>query len=502
MLSVLRTSSIRKSLISSWAFSSFRPRTITSRPDNANSTIGVTLPSQVGDKALGIPTAPNSNRPGNATLAAVALGVAATDPSAASSLAQLWASVSTLPVSDPMVPVLVLALLQAVMGGFDNLVHHELLLRLPWTGSAEREQLLHATRQILYFAVFLALAGITPTGVYAYGLLGILGVETTLTLADFLEEDRTRLLPWTERITHTLLTINYGAILALWVPIILSWAALPTGIAIHHYGIPGWLNFFVALGVLTWGGRDYAAWRRLTRINASAKNNPLVLNLKTPSQRFLVTGGTGFIGSKLCNALLREGHDVTLLVRDRVKAAKFFSKVGGKLTLIPSFAELNPEQSEFDVVINLAGEPIGEGRWTTAKKERIFSSRVKLTEDLLEFLKKMKNPPKTLVSGSAIGYYGVNKDNKDTEFTENSEVLEEESLSHTLCQQWEQVALSAEKLGTRVVLLRTGIVLGLDGGALSQMLIPFDLGVGGIMGSGKHWMPWVHVEDTIHIIGR
>jgi hypothetical protein len=242
---------------------------------------------------------------------------------------------------------------------------------------------------------------------------------------------------------------------------------LPTGISLAYYGLPTFVNVAVAGGVFLWGVRDFLASRRILKFNKvtfypfigsdlspqAEKSNPFVLQLKTPSQRVFVTGATGFIGSKLCKALLREGHDVTVLVRDRNKAAKLFSGVGGKLTLVPSLASLNPETTHFDVVVNLAGEPIGQGRWTKARKERMFESRVKLTEDLIEFLKKLKSPPKTLVSGSAIGYYGINHDHKDITFTEESQPLERESLSHTLCQKWEEVAMSAEKLGVRLVFL-------------------------------------------------
>lgn len=149
-------------------------------------------------------------------------------------------------------------------------------------------------RQVLYALVFLSLAGVTPTGIYAYGLLGILGIESKekhvalhllspagLTVADFLEEDRSRLLPWTERIAHTLLTVNYGAILALWVPVIcnhlvaawpltltiVTWAALPTGISLINYGVPSFINGAVALGVLIWGIRDFLASRRIYKFN-------------------------------------------------------------------------------------------------------------------------------------------------------------------------------------------------------------------------------------------
>lgn len=173
------------------------------------------------------------------------------------------------------------------------------------------------------------------------------------------------------------------------------------------------------------------------------------MQLSNPRQSILVTGGTGFIGQRLCKALLREGHDVTILVRDRKKAGTLFSDSTGKLTFISSFDDLNSDTSYFDIVVNLAGDPIGDGRWTSAKKERMFTSRVRLTQDLVSFLKKLNTPPKTLISGSAIGYYGINSNQSDLEFTEESSSLSEGGLSHSLCDQWEQTALEACQLGTR-----------------------------------------------------
>lgn len=138
-------------------------------------------------------------------------------------------------------------------------------------------------------------------------------------------------------------------------------------------------------------------------------------------------------------------------MRDRKKAVELLGRSGGNLTLISSFDELDPLHSYFHAVINLAGDPIGEGRWTASKKERIYQSRLGLTHNLISFLSKLKTPPKTLISGSAIGYYGVNSEHTDTLFDEETSPLSLGGLSHDLCAKWEESALTAEKLGIRFV---------------------------------------------------
>lgn len=222
--------------------------------------------------------------------------------------------------SDAMVPVLGLAALQVCMGGFDNIYHHELTERLPWRSSQAGEQSLHAMRGFLYAGVFASFAGVTPHGAFAYGMAGVLVVETGITLYDFVTEDRTRMLPATERVTHTLMTLNYGALLACWMPVLLlDWATQPTALVLQNYGLFSGVNAVCAAGVGLWSIRDYYASKRLHRFAVE----PLpTLALALPRQRFLITGATGLLGSVLVKCLLAEGHEVTVVVRDPVKAAK------------------------------------------------------------------------------------------------------------------------------------------------------------------------------------
>ena len=207
--------------------------------------------------------------------------------------------------------------------------------------------------------------------------------------------------------------------------------------------------------------------------------------------KILITGGTGFIGSVLCSRLIEENHDVVVLSRHS-KTIKIPALGIAKL-------ELLNDDVFFDVVINLAGEPIANKRWTDKQKQRILSSRIDTTRKLIEYFKRTEHKPKVLISASAIGYYGIGETNEAIKAI-NEDASGDESFSSQLCQQWEAVALEAEKLGVRTCLLRTGIVLGKGGGALSKMLLPFKLGLGGKIGSGKQWMSWIHLDDLVGTI--
>ena len=202
----------------------------------------------------------------------------------------------------------------------------------------------------------------------------------------------------------------------------------------------------------------------------------------------LITGGTGFIGSALCSRLLEENNKIVVLSRhpEKIKSP------------IKAIADLNDLKGSdiFDVVVNLSGEPIANKRWSDKQKHQIFSSRIDITEKLISYFEKLENKPKLLISGSAIGYYGIDKTDNVIEEKEKGD----NSFSSELCQKWEAVALKAEKLGIRTCLLRTGIVLGENGGALSKMLLPFKMCLGGRVGHGKQWMSWIHIDDLIGII--
>ena len=202
--------------------------------------------------------------------------------------------------------------------------------------------------------------------------------------------------------------------------------------------------------------------------------------------RVLITGASGYIGTALSEALVKRGDEVIAWVhRNAVSTAG-----------VKSVRNLSEIDAPVDAVVNLAGAPIADARWSEARKVLLLSSRLQPTNALVEWMGRQEQPPSTLISGSAIGFYGA--------CTADAEVAEESEprcsdFSAKLCQQWEAAALKAEALGTRVCLIRTGIVLG-KGGALAKMRLPFLLGGGGPIGSGQQWMPWIHLDDEVRAI--
>jgi uncharacterized protein (TIGR01777 family) len=212
--------------------------------------------------------------------------------------------------------------------------------------------------------------------------------------------------------------------------------------------------------------------------------------------RVLVLGGTGFIGRALVPALQRDGHTVVIWTRavDRARA-----RLGADIEAVDAVAGtrgLTSVVATCDAVINLAGEPV-IGRWTAARREAIHSSRVGLTRQLIDAITFADRRPRVLVSGSAIGYYG----------DRGAEVLTENSppgsgFLSDLARDWEARALEGGALGVRTVVLRTGVVLGRDGGAIAAMLPWFSRGLGGPIGSGRQYLSWIHLHDLVAIIVR
>ncbi|OTA20420.1 epimerase [Xenorhabdus beddingii] len=203
----------------------------------------------------------------------------------------------------------------------------------------------------------------------------------------------------------------------------------------------------------------------------------------------LITGGTGLIGHHLTYRLLSLSHSITILSRSPQKVYALFSDRVECWTTLDDQNNLNG----FDAVINLAGEPIVNKRWTPKQKDRLCQSRWQLTERLSQLINASDSPPSVFISGSAIGYYG---DQGQSVVTENDPPHDE--FAHQLCQRWEQLALQAKSEKTRVCLLRTGIVLAKKGGALQKMLPMFRLGLGGKIGNGKQYMPWIHIDDMVN----
>ncbi|MFB4213819.1 TIGR01777 family oxidoreductase [Shouchella sp. JSM 1781072] len=205
-----------------------------------------------------------------------------------------------------------------------------------------------------------------------------------------------------------------------------------------------------------------------------------------------ITGGTGLVGQKLTNFLVEQGHSVTILTRN-VSNKQNKENVNYVEWLNPNASPADQLEGT-DAIVNLAGESI-MGRWTKLKKERILSSRLEATTELLSIIKQLKKKPKVLVNGSAMGYYG-HSDSR--QFTEEDRPANTPFLGD-VTQKWEKSASQATELGIRTVYARIGIVLDADGGALPKMLLPYKLYVGGKVGTGKQWMSWIHIDDLIRL---
>jgi uncharacterized protein (TIGR01777 family) len=204
--------------------------------------------------------------------------------------------------------------------------------------------------------------------------------------------------------------------------------------------------------------------------------------------KVLVSGATGLVGSHFTRLAQAAGHECVALTRS--------PRTAEDIGWDPEQQRLDPRHLlDFDAVVHLAGDNIGQGRWTAAKKRRIRDSRVRGTELLCRTLAQLERRPATLVSASAIGYYGDRGD----------EVLTEQSPPGSgfladVCRQWELATQPAADAGIRVVNGRIGVVLAADGGALKQMLVPFRLGVGGVIGSGRQVISWISIDDLVAAI--
>jgi uncharacterized protein len=209
----------------------------------------------------------------------------------------------------------------------------------------------------------------------------------------------------------------------------------------------------------------------------------------------VIAGGSGFIGRKVVECLLQAHHNVTILSRTPEITRKYFPAVHVKFWNTKAKNDLIDVLAATDAVISLAGESIAAKRWTRIHKERILSSRMETTQAIVDAIRQVKQKPSVLLNASAVGYYGNVPEGDVTE--ENSKGR---GFLADVCAQVETTALQAQDSGVRVVLLRTGVVLDSYGGALQKILLPFRLFIGGPMGSGKQWFPWIHLEDEVSAI--
>jgi uncharacterized protein (TIGR01777 family) len=382
----------------------------------------------------------------------------------------------------------IVVFVQVAIGGFDTLYHHELTERLAWRPSQAGELRLHGVRNLAYAILFATLGWCEPKGAAAVALTLLLFAEFVITLWDFVEEDRTRKLPATERIAHTLLTFNYGVVLCLLAPVLVAWAVMPTAVSGVYHGVWSWLCAIAAIGVIGSGLRDLAAARR-TRQLAPGNLAHLAAALRR-RHTVLVTGGTGLIGKHLVAALIAAGHDVIVLTHAHANAAD----LPAPIRLITKLDQI-ADDARIDAIINLAGEPIATGLWTLRKRQKILRSRLTLTRSIVRVVDRLCEKPSVLVSGSAIGWYGVRGDEPLDESDDGVDCF-----SRQVCVRWEAAAMGAKRRGVRVVCLRTGLVLTSEGGFLSRLLMPFEFGLGGPFGDGRQWMSWIHRDDVVRLI--
>jgi hypothetical protein len=295
-------------------------------------------------------------------------------------------------------------------------------------------------------------------------------------------------------------------------PTVASWGALFTLlIVLYRQHGHGWIKYGLYAALLIWcvldslisAGHGMLIHVYLNSSAALAIALPLFFlqpqrNAVTPAvqlrylpatrQTVLITGGSGFIGRPLVKALSQAGHRVLVLSRSIEGAAR---GLDGRVTLLSSLEQIGDDEV-IDCIINLAGEPLAAGRWNPTRKTAFGASREQMTEQLLQLAQRLQHKPKTLLSGSAVGYYGHHQ---DAYLDEQSAA--HDGFSHQLCKRWEDRALELENLGIRVCLLRIGIVLGRDGGPLQTLRLPFDFGIATQLGDGRQWMPWIHLDDVL-----
>jgi uncharacterized protein len=212
--------------------------------------------------------------------------------------------------------------------------------------------------------------------------------------------------------------------------------------------------------------------------------------------RILVSGSTGFLGTSLIEALEKEGHTIARLVRPETRQSKASGVPGQNVRWDPVAGEFYADAAEgADALVHLAGASIANRRWNASRKNLMRTSRIDATRHLMGALSKLRRPPRVIVAASAIGYYG---DRGDEILTETS--APGSDFLATLCQEWEAETARGAEFGARVVNLRFGIILAAHGGALPRMALPFKLGVGGRIGSGRQWMSWLALSEVLGMI--
>jgi uncharacterized protein len=387
-----------------------------------------------------------------------------------------------------MLTAFILITIQAFLGGIDNFWHHEITERLPARRGAAGELSLHALRECLYAFIFIGLAWFRWQGYWAFLIATALVFEIVVTLADFIIEDRTRRLPPSERILHTVLALNYGAVLTALAPVLIAWSKLPSAVmhASHAFSV---IFTVFGIGLVAWSLRNAIAVLTLRR-PAEWVRNPIPAGSSPTPRTVLISGATGFIGGHLVRRLVMRGDKVIVLTRNPDIALDRF---GPHVRILSNLHSLDAS-TRIDAIVNLAGAPILGFPWTRARRRALITSRVNTTRALTALMGRLTAPVRVFVSASAIGFYGISSDEVIDERGRPTSIFQSQ-----LCQEWEAAARAAARLGARLVRVRIGLVLGNDGGALPQLLRPLYFGLGAVLGSGAQWVSWIHIEDLVRL---
>ena len=388
-----------------------------------------------------------------------------------------------------MTTVLYLLIVQVLLGGLDNFLHHEFTERLRARPEARTELALHAAREALYAVIFVGIAWFEWQGWFATLLAGLLLIEIGITIADFLVEDRTRRLPPFERALHTVLAIMIGIILAALAPVLWAWWQAPTALADVHYGWLSWAFTLAGIAVGLFGIRDAGAVLHLGK--PDWLRHPIRAAEQPSGRTVLVTGATGFVGNALVRALIERGDRVIALSRHQ---ARVEYKFGRHVTAIRKLDEIR-DNERIDAMVHLAGEPVARPWWTASRKRKIVESRAHLTADLLKLAGRLQTTPAVLVAASAVGIYGAHGDVALNERDRTGSGFMAES-----CRAVEAAAVRGQRQGMRVCRMRIGLVLGRGGGILPPLVLASRFGLGAVLGDGSQWYSWVHIDDLVRLL--
>lgn len=214
--------------------------------------------------------------------------------------------------------------------------------------------------------------------------------------------------------------------------------------------------------------------------------------------KILITGGSGFLGTALTNALTTNGINGENVSVSWVSRSPEKEKAKNIVDNVISYDDLATTPDTFDIIINLAGAGIADSRWTDARKKELYNSRLKPTQAVIEYIQRIGVKPKLFISGSAIGWYGIQTENGPTPLDETATPTQSD-FAHELCHEWEQLALTVKDI-LPIAIVRTGVVIAPDGGMVGRLITPFKMGTGGQFGNGKQIMSWISRDDWVRAV--